>query len=143
MPKAQVVNPWLISYITQQRQSQSRYEIDSYLLEVGYDPVEIELAWQRVKQPDQVFDAQVQPNRTTRAIYLVVGIILIIQFAFMLIDFRVSFYGGMIAFLIGLRFIIQGLAPVPHSRRVKFTLIILTVLTIFFAVVSVIYYLIR
>lgn len=43
---SQSLNPWLISYIEQQRNKQSRYEIDKYLIAAGYDPAEIEFVWQ-------------------------------------------------------------------------------------------------
>ena len=39
------LNPWLTSYIAQYRDKKSRYEIDKFLIESGYNPAEIELAW--------------------------------------------------------------------------------------------------
>lgn len=46
----QNLNPWLLSYVTQQHQKQSRYEIDKYLIEAGYSPGEIELVWKNLSQ---------------------------------------------------------------------------------------------
>src|SRR5690242_11808550 len=43
--QSQVINPWLNSYIEQHYLSKSRYDIDRYLINAGYDPKEIEEAW--------------------------------------------------------------------------------------------------
>lgn len=48
---AETVNFWLIDYIKQNSQTKSRYEIDSFLLESGYDASAIEMAWQEVLKP--------------------------------------------------------------------------------------------
>jgi hypothetical protein len=42
------LNPWLVSYLVQHHPTKSRYEIDKYLIEAGYSPKEIEIAWQRL-----------------------------------------------------------------------------------------------
>lgn len=44
LPKPRI-NPWLASYVDQHQGKQTRYEIDKYLIEAGYNPAEIELAW--------------------------------------------------------------------------------------------------
>ncbi len=46
--KQEPLNPWLVSYILQQRFLYSRYEIDRYLLAAGYGSTELEAAWQAV-----------------------------------------------------------------------------------------------
>ena len=51
---SQSLNPWLISYIEQQRAKQSRYQIDKYLIELGNDPAEIELVWQSFEPPPPI-----------------------------------------------------------------------------------------
>lgn len=38
-------NPWLLDYIHKNRATKSRYDIDLYLLQRGYDPNEIAAAW--------------------------------------------------------------------------------------------------
>ena len=45
------LNPWLTSYIAQYRDKKSRYEIDKFLIESGYNPAEIELAWNPPDNP--------------------------------------------------------------------------------------------
>lgn len=47
---SQSLNPWLLSYVEQHRNKQSRYQIDKYLIDAGYDVSEIELAWQFLTQ---------------------------------------------------------------------------------------------
>ncbi len=42
---------WLVDYINQHRQKQSRYEIDKLLLAEGHNPADIELAWQNIEHP--------------------------------------------------------------------------------------------
>lgn len=42
------LNPWLLSYVLQRHKSRSRYEIDRYLIEAGYNPTQIEVTWQTV-----------------------------------------------------------------------------------------------
>lgn len=50
MPESpQSLNPWLVSYITQHHKRQNRYEIDRYLIESGYNPLEIEAVWQTLQ----------------------------------------------------------------------------------------------
>src|SRR5689334_9063449 len=39
-----------MSYIKQHQASQTRYQIDKYLIEAGYNPAEIELVWQTINQ---------------------------------------------------------------------------------------------
>lgn len=41
-------NSWLVSYITHYRRSKSRYEIDKFLLDLGYSPSEIGRTWESV-----------------------------------------------------------------------------------------------
>lgn len=53
--QTETVNPWLVSYIEQHRNNQSRYEIDKYLIETGYNPAEIEQAWQILRLPRPKF----------------------------------------------------------------------------------------
>lgn len=39
---------WLVSYILHKRRNQSRFEIDQYLINLHYNPAQIEAAWQAV-----------------------------------------------------------------------------------------------
>lgn len=39
---------WLVSYILHKRRNQSRFEIDQYLINLHYNPAQIETAWQAV-----------------------------------------------------------------------------------------------
>jgi hypothetical protein len=49
MPQSQSpLNPWLVSYIKQHHNQKSRYEIDSYLIQAGYNPAEIEVVWKTI-----------------------------------------------------------------------------------------------
>lgn len=50
-PSGQYPHPWLVTYIQKTRVNQSRYEIDLYLLQRGYDANEIAEAWNRLSQP--------------------------------------------------------------------------------------------
>jgi hypothetical protein len=45
-----IPNAWLLSYITSHHITTNRYQIDLYLLGAGYDPAEIENAWQAFHQ---------------------------------------------------------------------------------------------
>jgi hypothetical protein len=60
MPQFQKpLNPWLTSYISQNAKNKSRFEIDKYLIQAGYDPTEIELAWQWVASGKKIKKAEV------------------------------------------------------------------------------------
>src|SRR5690242_9736195 len=48
MPTSDPINSSIISYILQSRPQYSRFQIDLYLIQKGYSPQEIELAWQVV-----------------------------------------------------------------------------------------------
>lgn len=45
------VNSNIVNYIATNQNLQSRYEIDKYLIQAGYDPKEIDFAWLFVEQP--------------------------------------------------------------------------------------------
>ncbi len=47
-PAQQPLNSWLLNYITQHRDTKSRYDIDHYLIHEGYNPQEIEAVWQHL-----------------------------------------------------------------------------------------------
>jgi WD40 repeat protein len=44
-------NPWLVEHIRSNYHQLSRYDIDLFLINCGYDPKEIEAAWQEVLYP--------------------------------------------------------------------------------------------
>src|SRR5690348_8008923 len=47
---SQSLNPWLVSYIRQHKNTQTRYDIDKYLINAGYNPTEIEEVWQHLSK---------------------------------------------------------------------------------------------
>jgi hypothetical protein len=44
-------NLYLLNYLEDQHSKRSRYDIDRDLLEVGYSPGELDLAWNNLKNP--------------------------------------------------------------------------------------------
>jgi hypothetical protein len=57
-PSQQAPNQWLISYIEQYKDKKSRYEIDRYLIEAGYNGSEIETGWQYVQNSKVSFEIE-------------------------------------------------------------------------------------
>ncbi len=53
------INPWLKNYISQDQSSKSRYEIDRFLIEAGYEPNQIEKAWELLLNPTDTHPAPI------------------------------------------------------------------------------------
>jgi uncharacterized membrane protein len=75
-------NYWLSGYIKQHLKEKSRFEIDLYLIQTGYQPEEIEVAWQLVKSnqsnsssysPDYSWGVQ-DKRETARLLGIVAGV---------------------------------------------------------------------
>lgn len=69
------LNPWLVSYITQNRASKNRYEIDKYLIEAGYEPAQIEATWQTVLNSNTVItDLSIPPFMWFRRVLWIINV---------------------------------------------------------------------
>jgi hypothetical protein len=138
----QPLNPWIMSYINEQRHKQSRYEIDKFLLDAGCNPVDIELAWQNLEHASSPLadTPAAQPNLITRICYIIAAVIFVI-IMFSSIEMGLSFNFGL--FFLALYWLVYGLAPAPHSKLVKRFLIITMTLGLLVSVGGLTYYIIR
>lgn len=72
-------NPWLLDYIHKNRFQQSRYDIDLYLLQRGYDPNEIAAAWHLLEtMPQSRPSAQLWKVWATIAVVLICIAVMVI-----------------------------------------------------------------
>jgi hypothetical protein len=81
---SQSLNPWLLSYIEQQRSKQSRYKIDKYLLDSGCDPAEIELVWQFFEAPPPIKTASFFKKNQKEKLFVTLGFLLLFVLPFII-----------------------------------------------------------
>lgn len=84
----QTLNPWLVSYISQHHKTQTRYEIDRYLLETGYEASKIEAAWQSFETASVV-----ELPKPQKLVWLNSSLVIISTFLIILLLINAGFLG--------------------------------------------------
>lgn len=70
---------WMVTYISQLQLSKSRYEIDSHLINAGYDPVELETAWSQLQEWKAEQIAEIKSKKLVKFLRRVLLVLFVID----------------------------------------------------------------